>query len=40
MVYNIVEWFPLTEQNYDTCIDLLSDRYGKPDVIINKHMNI
>lgn len=29
--------FHLTEQNYDTYIDLLKDLYGKVYVIINKH---
>lgn len=36
--YNAVEGFPLTEQYYDTCIDLLKDSHGIVD-IINKHTN-
>lgn len=29
----------MTEQNYNTCIDLLQDRFGKVDVIINKYVD-
>ena len=29
---------PLTEDNYETAIDILRDRFGKPQLLISNHM--
>ena len=29
---------PLTEDNYETVIDILRDRFGKPQLLISNHM--
>ena len=30
---------PLTEDNYETAIDILRDRFGKPELLISNHMD-
>ena len=30
---------PLTEDNYETAIDILRDRFGKPQLLISNHMD-
>ncbi|XP_054713000.1 uncharacterized protein LOC129222513 [Uloborus diversus] len=37
--FNCVSGFALNESNYDACINILKDRYGRKDLIINSHMN-
>ena len=29
---------PFTEDNYETAIDILRDRFGKPQLLISNHM--
>ena len=36
---NVVEGFSLIEQNYDSCIEILKNHYGKTDLIINAYVN-
>lgn len=36
--YSSVAGFSLTEENYESCLQLLKDRYGRRDLIINSHM--
>lgn len=36
--YNVVAGFELNEKNYDSCIELLKQRYGRNDYIINSYM--
>ena len=37
--YNVVAGFELNEDNYDSCLKMLKDRYGNRDMIISCHMN-
>ncbi|KFM63037.1 hypothetical protein X975_02648, partial [Stegodyphus mimosarum] len=37
--YNVVSGFDLTDENYDECLKLLNERYGRRDIIINCHIN-
>ncbi|XP_055944625.1 uncharacterized protein LOC129975587 [Argiope bruennichi] len=37
--YNVVAGFELNEKNYDSCIELLNQRYGRKDFIINSYMS-
>ncbi|XP_042900642.1 uncharacterized protein [Parasteatoda tepidariorum] len=36
--YNVVAGFELNDKNYDSCIELLKQRYGRTDFIINSYM--
>jgi len=35
----VIQGLPLTETNYDTAVDLLKERFGKPKVIIAAQMD-
>ncbi|GBM03663.1 hypothetical protein AVEN_134897-1 [Araneus ventricosus] len=37
--YNVVAGFELNEKNYDSCLELLKQRYGRIDFIINSYMS-
>ncbi|GBL92837.1 hypothetical protein AVEN_51225-1, partial [Araneus ventricosus] len=37
--YNVVAGFELNEKNYDSCLELLKQRYGRTDFIINSYMS-
>lgn len=37
--YNVVAGFELNEKNYDSCLELLKQRYGRSDFIINSYMS-
>lgn len=36
---NVVAGLSLTEENYDNAIKMLTNRFGRKDLIINAHMN-
>ena len=35
---SVITGLPLTEDNYETAIDILRDRFGKPQLLISNHM--
>ena len=37
--YNVMENFSLTEQNYDSCTEILKNGYRKADLVVNACMN-
>ncbi|XP_035226844.1 uncharacterized protein LOC118199150 [Stegodyphus dumicola] len=37
--FNVVAGFSLTEENYNSAIDLLKNRFGHQDLVINAHMS-
>ncbi|XP_035220972.1 uncharacterized protein LOC118193921 [Stegodyphus dumicola] len=39
VVYNAVSGLSLTKENYDSAIQLLINRFGRKDLVINAHMN-
>nr|XP_042909442.1 uncharacterized protein LOC110282014 [Parasteatoda tepidariorum] len=38
LALNSIKGFCLTDSNYDKCIKLISDRFGREDLVINGHM--
>ena len=39
VVESAITGLPLTEDNYETAIDILRDRFGKPELLISNHMD-
>ncbi|KFM70677.1 hypothetical protein X975_07806, partial [Stegodyphus mimosarum] len=37
--YNVVAGFSITEENYKSAVDLLKNRFGRQDLVINAHMS-